>query len=111
MVAVAIVLVFILTYICRHKCCRHTFHARVGLLRGPTFLKKVEARLIEVKLKNKFHVLFQVCAWRPMPAISPMAHARAHGMYKSTRAKAAALPVIVSIIGPRETHDYLELNL
>ena len=31
--------------------------------------------------------------------------------YKSARAKADTLPMIMSIVGPRETHDYRELNL
>ena len=31
--------------------------------------------------------------------------------YKSARAKAAALPAIMSIIGPRGTHTYCDLNL
>ena len=31
--------------------------------------------------------------------------------HKSARAKAAALPVIMPIIGPRETHDYRKFNV
>ena len=31
--------------------------------------------------------------------------------FKSAQAKLAALPVIMPIVGPRETHDYRELHL
>lgn len=47
MLGVAVVLSIILSYVCRKKCCRHTFHARVELLRGKTFVKKVKRRLQE----------------------------------------------------------------
>lgn len=46
-IGVAVVLMIILMILCMRKCCRHSMLNRIELVRGKTFTKQVEKRLIK----------------------------------------------------------------